>query len=528
MSIRRYSDREQRARRSHLALILAIASVLILIPWTSHADQKHLQDAVQLMEQGDLTGAESRARIAMEDPANRPVAYAILGAIRLQQSKYDESARFLETALELNPRLIGARLNLGNVYALQGKSNQAEISFRQVLKLDPSNFNARFDLARLENEAGHFAASMSLATPVIGELRHSDEGLVLIASDSLALDDRNQLPTVLANWFALDHPASAASLSLAEAFASHGLLKDAISILEHSKTQDEGSFDLYYYLGGYYFKQGDLDQASVNLKLALGLKQDCTECLFQLSRISEQQLNLDEALGYSLKAKEYSPDDPDILFEVGRICAKKNLYIDAIENLSKAVQLRPDNDSFKYVLASAYTGKKDYKNAIPILENLVSLHPNDPVLNYSLGAVQYLDSDLADADRVLQISIKLDPKQVASYYYLGLTKNRAGETDEAEQILQSLADRHPDHAATFAALGGILLEQHKYPEAQSALERAIQLDSSFVKAHYQLGIVLGRLGQSDASEKEFAIVKSLNKEADQQTEMQIFSPSSPN
>jgi hypothetical protein len=45
-----------------------------------------------------------------------------------------------------------------------------------------------------------------------------------------------------------------------------------------------------------------------------------------------------------------------------------------------------------------------------------------------------------------------------------------------------------------------------------------------VKAHYQLGIVLRRLGQLEASKREFAIVKAINKKTDEQTEMRIFSP----
>jgi cytochrome c-type biogenesis protein CcmH/NrfG len=156
--------------QTHHLPVFAIASLLILLPSLGYADQTPIQNSVQLLEQGNLAAAESQARMAIADTSSRAVAYAILGAIRLRQTRYDESVRFLETALRLDPRLTGARLNLGDVYVLQGKSNQAEIVFHQVLKLDPDNFNARFTLARLENEAGRYAASMELAKPVIGEL----------------------------------------------------------------------------------------------------------------------------------------------------------------------------------------------------------------------------------------------------------------------------------------------------------------------------------------------------------------------
>ena len=494
-----------------------------LLPLPVQGKQTPIQDAVRLVDQGDLTAAESEARTALEDPSSRAVAYAILGAIRLRQSKYDESTSFLQTALRLDPHLVGARLNLGNVYALQGKSAQAAITFREVLKFDPANFNARFAMARLEKEAGHYASSMSIAKPIIEQLRHSDEGLLLIASDELALNDNTQLSAIEADWSALDHPAMEDSLGIAQTFANYGRYKDAISLLEHAEIKDGPAFDVDFTLGNYYLKEGDPDQASVDFKLALDAHEDCSACLYELARISEQRTNLDEALSYAVRAKQLSPDDPYLLFELGRICAKKNLYLDAIDNLTAAGRLQPKNESIQYVLASAYTGKREYKRAISILEHLVTLHPNDPVLNYSLGAVQYLDSDLAGAETHLQTSIKLDPNQIASYYYLGLTKDRAGKTEEAAQILQSLASRQPDHAATFAALGDVRFKEGNYSAARSVLEKAVQLDSSSVKAHYQLGMVLGRLGQTEQAKREFAIVKTLNKEEDEQAEMQIFS-----
>jgi len=498
---------------------------MLLLPVPNEAQQTRLQDSARMVAAGDLFGAEKEARLALADAPSRAVAYAILGAIRLQQAKYLESVDFLETAARLNPRLIGVQLNLGNVYVLQGKANLATARFHQVLKLDPKNFEARFALARLEYENGRYATSIELAKPVMEKLRTSDDGLILLASDYLSLHDRTVLPSLMADWFALKHPTPATSLSFAEILADHELLEQAITILDHTRNEEGGSFDLNFNLGVYYSKLNDLQRAAVSYKLALATRPDCSSCLYQLSRISERQQNLDEALSELVDARQIAPNDADILFEFGRICVRKDLYNDAIASLSAAVRLRPNDPSFQYVLASAYTGKKEYKLAIPILQQLLSLKPNDPLLNYSLGAVEYLDADLNDAEMHLERSIQIDPNQVASYYYLGLTKNHQGKSEEAAQILQTVAERFPDHAPTFVALGKILVNQHKYIEARSALEKATQLDSQSVESHYQLGLVLARLGQSEASKKEFALVKTLNTERDAQTEMEIFSPS---
>src|SRR5438105_3985261 len=81
---------------------------------------------------------------ALHRPATRPLALAMLGTIRLQQGNTAASVKLLEQALALNPKLVGARTTLGNAYAFSGNAELAAKCFRQVLKLDPSNFDARY------------------------------------------------------------------------------------------------------------------------------------------------------------------------------------------------------------------------------------------------------------------------------------------------------------------------------------------------------------------------------------------------
>jgi tetratricopeptide (TPR) repeat protein len=164
-----------------IALFAALVSV--------QAWPAQIQEAAQLFEKGKLPEAEEQARAALAAESTRPMAYAILGAIRLQQKKYDESAEFLERALRLNPDLTGVRLNLGNVYVLQGRSALACAAFRQALKLHPTNFHAQFALSRLENEAGHYTASEELTRPIATALRRSDDGLLMLVSNSLGRGD---------------------------------------------------------------------------------------------------------------------------------------------------------------------------------------------------------------------------------------------------------------------------------------------------------------------------------------------------
>ena len=508
-----------------------LSSLLLIVPLfataqaaRSTSDSARLQSAAQLLQQGNLAQAEIEARQLLPDTSLRPLAYALLGSIRLTQKNYPESAQFFEKALQLNPKLVGSYISLGNVYALESKPTQAATKFREALQLDPGNVNARFALAQLESQSGHYVASLRWASPILPDLHKTDYGLVLLASDYLGQPGGDgEIPGLMKDWAALPNSDPAETLSFAQLLASHNRVPEAASLLEALQSKNGGSFDLFVALGNYDLQLALLPKAVTEFRLALDAQNDCSRCLYELARISERQSNLDDALGYALRAKETAPNDPDILFETGRLCLEKDLYDDAIANLETAHQIRPENASFQYVLASAYTGKKEYKPAVALLQHLLAQAPKDATLTYSLGAVQYLNSDLVAAEDHLKSSISLNSDQIAAFYYLGLTENSEGRPEEAARTLQSILDRHPDHAPTLIALGGILSGERKYPEARELLEKATQLDASSVKGHYQLGMVLARLGQTEASQREFAIVKSLNKQSEDQNDLQIFS-----
>ena len=112
--------------------------VLCVFAVAACAQTSHIETAAQLLSNGDMAQAEAEARKAMQISSTRALALAMLGTIRLQQGKTEESTKFLVQALDLNPKLVGARTTLGNAYAFGGKPDLAAKCFRDVLRIDPA------------------------------------------------------------------------------------------------------------------------------------------------------------------------------------------------------------------------------------------------------------------------------------------------------------------------------------------------------------------------------------------------------
>ena len=508
--------------RRSVQLGISLAACVLLAA-AAGAQVKHLQNALELLNQGQTAQAESEARLALRNPSTKAVALSVLGTIRMQQTKYAESIQFLTQALALNPKLVGARTTLGNAYAFSNKPELAAKCFREVLQLDPANADARFDLFKLESAQRHFERSLAIAEPMLPQLLQSDEALVVLASDYGSLGKKEELKALVPHFRALSAPSDESALDFGTTLLVYGLTAEATEIFEDEEARMAANPlpSVARRLGDAFLTLGLLDKAEKDSQLALSLAPDCTACLQTLAQVADRQGNSEKALAYLVAARKQSPDDPEILFQFGRVCLERNLVEDAMTALTRAVSLKPDNDSYVYLLGSANVAKGNLPQALALYEQLLKKHPNDALLTYAIGAVYYLQAKYKEAETYLKRSLAKQPKQIPASYYLALTYDATGDDDRAVPIFRDLIHNYPQHAPSYVKLGGILLRAHQYEEAQKDLERAVSLDPDSVEAHYQLGLLLRRLGKSAESDSQFAESRKLEAEQRAQKDVRL-------
>jgi tetratricopeptide (TPR) repeat protein len=500
-----------------------VCLTVFLLLRSALAQVNHVETAARLMSEGQFAGAEREARQALKTPSTRALALAMLGTIRLQQGKFPESENLLNQALILNPNLVGARTTLGEALVFEGKSEDARKAFQEVLKRNPASFNARFDLAKLESSVHNFQKSLEVASPIISQLTHSEEGLLLLATDYGAMGKRTELEALPEKWQNLPAPSASASIDFADLLETHGAPEKAKDILADTETRlaAHPTAEVALQLSQAYLSLGELDRAERNSLLALSTNPDCTACDLTLAHIAERQGISEKALAYLVQAKKREPDNPEVLFEFGKVCLLRNLLEDALPALERAVDLQPDRDQYVYVLASANVGKGNLAKAATLIGGLLHKHPQDAMLNYAIGTVYYLQAKYPEAETAFKSSLVLQPDQVAAPYYLALTYDAVGDDNKAVEILRDVIRRHPDHAPSYVKLGSILARKQKYDEAEQDLQHAISLDPTSVEGHYQLGLVLGHLGKKAESENELAQWRQLQAEEQAKHEMHL-------
>jgi tetratricopeptide (TPR) repeat protein len=494
--------------RSVVSTVASMICACALVPHLTA--QLQATSCATLMQGNQLAEAERCARGILAADHRNALAYEILGAVRLRQKDYATGSQMLREAIRLEPGLVGARLDLANATALEGKYAEADAVLRAAVRLAPNNLDAAFALVRVENAQAHYRQSLLAAQRLLPQLRRREDGLTVLISDALGLKNWTDVAGYLQDWSRLSNPPAADSVVLAELLTSKNDDTDAIQVLASAEVQHAEQFDIHFLLGELYDKSGAPQKATQEYEAGLAIRADCTRCLLELGKLAEGNGQLPQARELLLNARALSPDDVDVLTALGKVSLEMDMQDDAVRSLSTAAKLRPDSDPTQYLLASAYTSNKDYGSSLAILTRLAARHPSDSLFPYSIGAVLYLSGNYPTAETQLRKSLALNPKEIGALYYMGLTLRKQERFAEAEEIFHRLLAEAPQHPAGLTALGELLLMQQRYEMAKAVLEQAVMLDPTSAKAHYILGRTLSRLGMPDASKQEFAVVESLN------------------
>lgn len=94
--------------------------------------------------------AERSFRRALTINAKDIFAMNNLAIMFLETRRFEDAREIATQAVTVEPNYANGYLTLGSIYATTGEHDQAEVAFRKVLEIDPSNQRAKTNLDRLE------------------------------------------------------------------------------------------------------------------------------------------------------------------------------------------------------------------------------------------------------------------------------------------------------------------------------------------------------------------------------------------
>lgn len=107
------------------------------------------EQAMALQRAGDYASAIAVYQQLLQNDKNNTDVLNLLGLCHYQTQDYPEALKFLKAAVKLADDYPDYHLNYGSALRAAGKERDAEKEFRRVIQLQPQNWQARINLARI-------------------------------------------------------------------------------------------------------------------------------------------------------------------------------------------------------------------------------------------------------------------------------------------------------------------------------------------------------------------------------------------
>ncbi len=322
-----------------------------------------------------------------------------------------------------------------------GEGSKAIHLFEEVLKVDPENAAAMFELSKLYN----------------GDQRL--EPAVELAEKAAAIDPGNI-------WY---------QFLLADLYKQGGQLANAVKVYDRVLDRWPGRYDVYLSkaeLLAYMGKQAEADKVFDEIQEQFGWSD---ELLYQRYTTSMQGGDFDGALSLVEKALQEKPDDIRFLSMKAEALEHKGEMDQAYAVYKRILEQDPSNSNVRIALAEHYYSEGKVDKAVEQLE----LSFKDPNLS--------IDSKM----QVLLGFFEMTQRP-------GTNPEESKEmTQRAYSLIELLKEQHPEEGKPYTIHGDFLMRDGRVKEARDQFRLAVNYEKDKFAIWQQLVVLDSRIGTSE-------------------------------
>ncbi len=264
-----------------------------------------------------------------------------------------------------------------------------------------------------------------------------------------------------------------------------GFLEEACAEFRESIRIKEDYSPGHNFLGVVLMNSGKVDEAITCFKKAIEVSPEFAYPYTNLGLALRKKGDFDGAIASFRRVIEFDPNYAPAHSNLGKALYDKGQLDDAIVEFREAIRLDPHEEAHHAQLGLCYWDKGEWDQAITAYREAVRLQPELPIYHTNLGRVldnaDRLDEAAAEYRRAVQLLLKMKdgPQSLVlanNLAHLGKVLLEQHKYREAEPVLRDcLSIRHkkePDDWGTFNArslLGEALAGQKKYAEAELLL-----------------------------------------------------------
>ncbi|MDX2129414.1 MAG: tetratricopeptide repeat protein [Chloroherpetonaceae bacterium] len=485
-----------------------------------------------------------------------------LGETYIALERAFDAIPYLTNALRESPENASLYFNLSLCYELTFQERESIVALKEGLKLDSANTGALIRLANLEMRVGNHQESRHALETLIQRLKQtakvkpdSAEVFLNLGMGYLLFGEWEEVEHALSVLERLGSPLVSELKSFIDSqLKQTGPEVKEIKLMIRKKPKDA---ELYRKLGGVLLYTKQYEQAEDAFKKAVELDSLNAASYRSLAYLYLRTKRYRDAEQMFEQSTRLTPSDsPEILGLLAHL-GHTRLNISKIKEALQAFQyaltlaenMNPkDVGKFTTELAYIYFGiavgrynneqinevkwvANPFSFRIESLENrtfsifpphlrrfepiLASLSDalrlkNDFAEAYAFkGVVQLHLGDNAAAANAYREAIKIKPDFAEAYAGLGACISRMGNDDAAIALILNAIAQKKDYADAYALLAKLYERRNRIKEAISTYEKLLEFEPNNEKAHFDVGLLYGKVGNSQMLLKHYYILQKL-------------------
>jgi len=390
-----------------------------------------------------------------------PLAGALLlmfGILTWRQGKiYTAADQIWIDTLTKNPSCALAHNNLGVSLDRQGRLEDAIKHFREILRLDPDDYEAHANLG----------VSLAGQGKVDEAIRHYREALRL----------QPHLAKTYNNWgFAL---------------AGQGRAEEAEAYYRETLRLQPDYAEAHNNWGLALAAQGKFDAAIFHCKEALRLKPDFADAHNSWGIALARQGKTEEAITHFREALRLKPDYAIAHYNLGAALVDQGLVEEAIMHYREALRLKPDLAEAHHSWGVTLLSQGKMGEAIKHSKEALRLKPDLAEAQHNWGVALARQAKIDEAITHFREALRLKPDFAEAHSNLGFALVGQGKMEEAVAQYMEALRLKPDFASAHNGLGIALASLGRRDESIQHFREAIRLDPNYLEAQKNLKIILG-------------------------------------
>jgi tetratricopeptide (TPR) repeat protein len=450
----------------------------------------------------DLDGAIAEINEAIQLDPSKATTYANLGALEQVRGNKVEAEAAYKKAVETDPKSVAAQLAYANFLLSTDRRAEAEASIKRAIEVDPKHVTANRALAVLYMTSNRAAEAEPLLKTVAAESKGGDARLQL--ADFYLLTNRpSDALRVLEGLAAESDFYAQAKTRIAAVQLSQGRRKEANATVDQVLGKQPKNAMALLAKAQLLLQDKQPDAALERVKAAAAADPQYVPAQYMLGTLYAQRGETEEARKALQEVLKLNPRAVAAQLQLSHLELARGSAEISVQLAQDAVNAQPENPLARLLLARSLTARGELERAETEVKALLAKYPNVSAVHSQAGLLALARRDSASATREFTRAAQIDPNSFEALTGLVTLDMQARKPADALKRIEAQLTRTPTSAPLYLLEARVKAETSDFAGAEQALRKAIELDSSMIRAYGLLGQIYITQRKPDQAIAEF-------------------------